>query len=261
MQMLKPDFGAVGRRIDWHDERVAWGRHLAEDKPMTAREIAADIGLAATQSRAFLNCASAAISTCSDRADDRGRKVKRAFIASAFRVAIPAFSRLAARHSLDEGRIAERILNAALETGEPLCENLLDLEIEQGRRANGVSACNLDTVAADDFGESEFTHVPGTDCLLWACRTMTFQNAMRSFGPMSSMHRFWDRRARRDITTTTRSFLPAVTSISRRGSGTATISSMIRTRRTSADAPSEATPCPRSGPFRSGVSGCLRRHR
>ncbi|WP_342740028.1 hypothetical protein [Bradyrhizobium sp. B117] len=55
--MLKPDFGSVGRRIEWKDDRIAWVRHLAEAKKMTAREIALDIGLSANQApRIFELC-------------------------------------------------------------------------------------------------------------------------------------------------------------------------------------------------------------
>ncbi|MBB4428409.1 hypothetical protein GGD66_006996 [Bradyrhizobium sp. CIR48] len=40
-------------------------------------------------------------------------------------------ARLAARHSLDPSPIAAMILNAAIETGDTFCENLLDLDAGQ----------------------------------------------------------------------------------------------------------------------------------
>lgn len=82
--MLKPDFGDVGRRIEWNDDRVAWVRHLVEDRKMTAREIALDIGLAANQTpRIFELCKRCNIQLSGQAG--RGRNVKRGPIASAFR--------------------------------------------------------------------------------------------------------------------------------------------------------------------------------
>ncbi|WP_035662505.1 hypothetical protein [Bradyrhizobium sp. Ec3.3] len=132
--MLKPDFGNVGRRIEWNEGRIAWVRHLAEDRKMTAREIALDIGLAGNQApRIFELCKRFNIVLSGQGGRPRQESPEARII---YRVGVHVrsadlLSRLAGRHSLDAGRIAEMILNAALETGEPLCENLLDLDAAQ----------------------------------------------------------------------------------------------------------------------------------
>lgn len=127
--MLKPDFGDVGRRIEWNDDRVAWVRHLVEDRKMTAREIALDIGLAANQApRIFELC-----KRCDIVLSGQGGRPRQSPEARIYRVGVHTqnadlLMRLAGRHSLDPGRIAEMILNAAFETGDTFCENLLDLD-------------------------------------------------------------------------------------------------------------------------------------
>lgn len=130
--MLKPDFGAVRRRIEWNDSRVAWVRFLAEEKKMTAREIALDIGLAAKQApRIFELC-----KRCDIQLSGQGGRPRQEPVdARAYRVGVQSqniglLTRIASRHGLEAGRVAELVLNAALETGEPLCENLLDLDTE-----------------------------------------------------------------------------------------------------------------------------------
>ncbi|RZM99939.1 hypothetical protein CWO91_34775 [Bradyrhizobium genosp. SA-3] len=131
--MSKPNFGNVDRRIEWNDDRVAWVRHLVEEKGMTAREIALDIGLAANQApRIFELCKRCNIQL----SGQGGRPRQEAAGARAYRVGVQhrnsgPLARLAARHSLDPSRIAEMILNAAIETGDTFCENLLDLDTEQ----------------------------------------------------------------------------------------------------------------------------------
>jgi hypothetical protein len=130
--MLKPDFGAVDRRIDWNDERIAWVRYLAEDQKMTAREIALEIGLSANQApRIFELC-----KRCKIELSGQGGRPRTAGEVRVYSVAIsgshtPLLARLAKRHSRQPGRIAEMLLNAVFETGEPFCENLLDLEAGQ----------------------------------------------------------------------------------------------------------------------------------
>jgi len=129
--MSKPNFGNVYRRIEWNDDRVAWVRHLVEGKGLTAREIALDIGLAANQApRIFELCKRCNIQL----SGQGGRPRQKAAGARVYRVGIEnadILARLAARHSLDPGRIAEMILNGALATGDTFCENLLDLDAEQ----------------------------------------------------------------------------------------------------------------------------------
>jgi len=130
--MLKPDFGDVERRILWNDDRIAYVRHLAEQKRMTAREIALDIGLAANQApRIFELC-----KRCDIALTGQGGKPKRAPAAGAsvvYHVAISSeqaavLDRIGKRHSLYPGRVAEILISAAVETGEHFCENLLDLD-------------------------------------------------------------------------------------------------------------------------------------
>jgi hypothetical protein len=127
--MLKPDFGRVDRRIEWTEDRIAWVRHLAEVKNMTAREIAVDVGLSADQApRIFEIC-----KRCDIALSGQGGRPKPAGAAAIYSVAVAAhhvdlLSRLAKRHALYPGKVAELLLNAALETGGPFCENLLDLE-------------------------------------------------------------------------------------------------------------------------------------
>jgi hypothetical protein len=126
--MLKPDFGRVDRRVEWTKERVDYIRHLAEEKKMTAREIAADIGFAEDQApRVFAVCQRNDIAL----AGQAGRP-KAAGTAIVYRVAIgdrntELLARLARRHALYPGKVAEILLNAAFEQGEPFCENMLDL--------------------------------------------------------------------------------------------------------------------------------------
>lgn len=129
--MLKPDFGAVDRRIDWNADRIAWVRYLAETKRMTAREIALDIGLAANQApRIFELC-----KRCEIQLSGQGGRPRQELAgARVYRVGVQnsdLLILLAVRHSLEPGRVAELILNAAFETGEALCENLLDRETEE----------------------------------------------------------------------------------------------------------------------------------
>lgn len=127
--MLKPDFGRVDRRIEWTDDRIAWVRHLAEGNNMTAREIAVDIGLAADQApRIFEICKRRDIALTG-----QGGRPKKAGDATVFSVAVKGsnadiLARLAKRHSLYPGKIAELLLNASFEQGEPFCENMLDLD-------------------------------------------------------------------------------------------------------------------------------------
>ncbi|RXG93022.1 hypothetical protein [Bradyrhizobium zhanjiangense] len=129
--MSKPNFGNVDRRIQWNDDRVAWVRHLVEEKGMTAREIAIDIGLAANQApRIFELCKRCNIQL----SGQGGRPRQEAAGARIYRVGVQnadLLARLAVRHSLDPDRIAEMILNAAIETGDTFCENLLDLDAGQ----------------------------------------------------------------------------------------------------------------------------------
>ncbi|WFT95079.1 hypothetical protein QA633_43700 [Bradyrhizobium barranii] len=136
---MKPDFGNVGRRIEWSDDRIAWVRHLAEDQRMTAREIALDIGLAANQApRIFELC-----KRCNIQLSGQGGRPRQEAAGSRiYRVEVQSrntdlLSHLAARHSLEPGRVAEMILNAAIETGDTFCENLLDLDVgnDVGRTA------------------------------------------------------------------------------------------------------------------------------
>jgi hypothetical protein len=126
--MLKPDFGQVDVRIDWTDDRVAYVRHLAE-QGMSASAIAVDIGLSANHApRIFELCKRHDI-----RLTGRGGRPRQDAPVVVYRVAIHArnaeiLDRLAKRHSLYAGRVAEILLNAAFETGEPFCENLMDLD-------------------------------------------------------------------------------------------------------------------------------------
>lgn len=126
--MSKPDFGNVGGRIEWTAERIAWVRHLAEDRRMTARDIAVDVGLAADQApRIHELCR-----RCGIALSGHGGRPKRGVI---HQVAILGHNvdllrRLARRHALHPGRLAELLLNAAFETGETFCENLMDLNGE-----------------------------------------------------------------------------------------------------------------------------------
>ncbi|WP_439406419.1 hypothetical protein ACNJX9_34075 [Bradyrhizobium sp. DASA03076] len=131
--MSKPNFGAVHRRIEWSDDRIAWVRFLAEERRLTAREIALDIGLAANQApRIFELC-----KRCDIQLSGQGGRPRQEIAgAHVYRVSVQdrnsgLLARLAGRHSLDPGRIAEMIMNAALETGDTFCENLLDLEAGQ----------------------------------------------------------------------------------------------------------------------------------
>lgn len=128
--MLKPDFGAVDRRIDWNAERIAWVRHLAETKRMTAREIALDIGLAANQApRIFELC-----KRCDIQLSGQGGRPRQESETRIYRVGVlnsDVLTRLASRHKLPPYRVAELLLNAAIETGEPFCDNLLDLDAGQ----------------------------------------------------------------------------------------------------------------------------------
>jgi len=122
--MSKPDFGNVGGRIEWTAERIAWVRHLAEDRRMTARDIAVDVGLAADQApRIHELCRRCGIALSGH--GGRPRRVIHQLMISGPNVDLLA--RLARRHSLHPGRIAELLLNAAFETGETFCENLMDL--------------------------------------------------------------------------------------------------------------------------------------
>jgi hypothetical protein len=132
--MLKPDFGDI-RRIEWNADRVAWVRHLAEEKKMTAKEIAADIGLSTSQApRIFELC-----KRCNIVLSGSGRRGKTPTAPGEGRVYSVAVSlrngvllaRLAERHSMTPGQVAELLLSAAIETGEPFCLNLLDLEAGQ----------------------------------------------------------------------------------------------------------------------------------
>lgn len=126
--MLKPDFGRVDRRIEWTEGRIAWVRHLAEDKRMTAREIAQDIGLASDQApRIFEICKRRDIAL----AGQAGRP--KTSDAAVFRVAVSGrhsevLARLSKRHGLIAGKVAELLLNASFEQGEAFCENMLDLD-------------------------------------------------------------------------------------------------------------------------------------
>ncbi|KYK45213.1 hypothetical protein A1D31_35665 [Bradyrhizobium liaoningense] len=113
--MSKPDFGKVGRRIEWSDERIAWVRFLAEERRLTAREIALDIGLAAKQTpRIFELCKRCNIQLSGQGSRPRQKSPK----TRAYRVGVHTrnadlLTRLASRHSLDPDRIAEMILNGA----------------------------------------------------------------------------------------------------------------------------------------------------
>lgn len=130
--MQKPDFGTVSRRIDWNDDRIAWVRFLVEERKLTAREIALDIGLAPNQTpRIFELCKrrNIRLSGLGGRPRQQSPELRM------YRVGVPIrnadlLTRLAGRHSVDPGRIAQMILNAAFETGDTFCENLLDLEAE-----------------------------------------------------------------------------------------------------------------------------------
>lgn len=130
--MFKPDFGDVGLRIEWNSDRVAWVRHLAEDKRKSAREIALDIGLSANQApRIFELC-----KRCNIQLSGQAGRSPKPGDARIYRVGIQGdkvglLDRLAGRHSMAPAKIAELILNAAIETGEPFCENLLDLDAGQ----------------------------------------------------------------------------------------------------------------------------------
>jgi hypothetical protein len=126
--MLKPDFGRLDRRIAWTPERIAYVRHLAEDHSMSANAIAANIGLAPDQvSRIFAICQRFDIALTG-----QAGRPKAAGAAVVYRVAISAhnaelLARLSKRHSLYPGKVAELLLNASFEQGEPFCENMLDL--------------------------------------------------------------------------------------------------------------------------------------
>jgi len=127
--MLKPDFGrVVDRRIEWTKERIDWVRHLAEDKHMSAPDIAEDIGLARNQApRIYELC-----KRCNIALSGQGGRVGTKAEAAVFSVAVRGhnadlLSRVAKRHALPAGKIAEMLLNACFETGEPFCDNLLDL--------------------------------------------------------------------------------------------------------------------------------------
>ncbi|UVO30515.1 hypothetical protein [Bradyrhizobium arachidis] len=123
--MQKPDFGNV-RRIEWNDDRVAWVRRLAEDKSMTAQEIALDIGQAANQApRLFELCKRRDISLTGTGGRPRRGEVRIA-------VGVPAqyadvLTSIAQRHRMPARRIVELLLNAVLEAGETFCTNLMDL--------------------------------------------------------------------------------------------------------------------------------------
>ncbi|WP_456722145.1 hypothetical protein [Bradyrhizobium sp. USDA 4350] len=100
---------------------------------MTAIEIALDIGLAANQApRIYELC-----KRCNIALSGQGGRPKRdPGAAAVYQVAIGGhnaglLARLAKRHSLHPGRVAEVLLNAVFETGEPFCENLLDLDAGQ----------------------------------------------------------------------------------------------------------------------------------
>lgn len=130
--MLKPDFGYVGRRIEWNDDRVSWVRYLAEEKKMTAREIALDIGLAANQApRIFELCMRSNIQLSGQGGRPRQAVEARAYSVGVQEQNVRLLMRLARRHSLPPGRVAEMILNAAIETGDTFCENRLDLDAAQ----------------------------------------------------------------------------------------------------------------------------------
>lgn len=127
--MLKPDFGNVDRRIEWNADRIAWVRHLAGQQ-RTAIEIAVDIGLAANQApRIYELC-----KRCNIALTGQGGRPKRDDDAAVvYRVAIKGsnsalLARIAKRHGIYPGRVAEILLNAVFETGEPFAENLLDLD-------------------------------------------------------------------------------------------------------------------------------------
>jgi hypothetical protein len=128
--MQKPDFGNVNYRIEWTTARVQWVRYLAEDKNMTAREIAADIGLPEDKTpRIFELCKRHDIALTGQG----GRPKQDGGDAAVYRIAVTSrhadlLARLARRHSLYPGKVVEMLLNAAFETGEPFCINLLDID-------------------------------------------------------------------------------------------------------------------------------------
>jgi hypothetical protein len=127
--MLKPDFGRVSR-IDWTPDRIAYVRHLAEERNMSAREIALDIGLAANQHpRIFELCKRCGIAL----SGQAGRPRRDTGAARAYSVGVSGrnaalLALLAQRHSTSAGRLVEMLLNAAFETGETFCENLLEMD-------------------------------------------------------------------------------------------------------------------------------------
>jgi hypothetical protein len=127
--MLKPEFGRLDRRIEWTADRIAYVRHLAEDRSMTARDIAADIGLSPDQApRIFAVCQRFDIAL-----SGQAGRTKAPGAATVYRVAIAGgnadlLARLSKRHSLYPGKVAEILLNASFEQGEPFCENMLDLD-------------------------------------------------------------------------------------------------------------------------------------
>lgn len=129
--MQKPDFGNVKYRIEWTRDRIAWVRHLAKSGK-SARDIARDIGLSTDQTpRIFAICKRCNI----ELNGGLGRSPQAATPGQTamYRIAVQGknaelLGTLAKRHSLYPARVLEALVNHALETGEALCENLLDLD-------------------------------------------------------------------------------------------------------------------------------------
>jgi hypothetical protein len=121
----KPKFPTDGARIHWTAWRIDYVRYCAEDLDMTAREIAADIGLDESQRhRVFAVCRR-------EKIDLKGtgpkRKPRELYVPVAVE-RMPVLRELARTHDKLPREIARLILDAALSEGVVYCNNLLDLE-------------------------------------------------------------------------------------------------------------------------------------
>lgn len=127
--MIKPDFGLGSGyyTIRWTPERLAYVRHLAESRGLSAAAIAADVGLKKSQGPR--------ISAVCKRFDIqlRGQSGRPSQLAGRYKVTTPEkFSplihRLAVKHSMQPADLAQLLVANMLDQGEAFLENLLDGE-------------------------------------------------------------------------------------------------------------------------------------
>lgn len=125
--MQRPDFTDAKWRIVWTAERIAYVRHLAEDRKMSARDIALDIGLsAATAPRINATCRRFDIQLTGQagRPAASGARYHRVKVAAKHG---PLLEQIARAHDLLPADVAALLIDAVCEQGEAFCKNMLDL--------------------------------------------------------------------------------------------------------------------------------------